>query len=173
MATETLAPRLAPKLPDPAGTTTGVDLGIGGMTCASCVRRVEKAIRKVPGVADVAVNLATERAHITGSGQALDVPALVQAITAAGYETGSGEFDLQVEGMTCASCVGRVEKALRKVPGVTDVAVNLATERAHVVATEGTTNAAALAAVVSRAGYSASPVQDETNAAGAASESRN
>ena len=168
MATETLAPRLPAKLTEPAGLPSSVDLGIGGMTCASCVRRVEKALRRVPGVVDVAVNLATERARITGSDQALDVAALVQAITAAGYQTGNAEFDLQVEGMTCASCVGRVEKALRRVPGVTDVAVNLATERAHVVATEGATNAAALAAVVSRAGYSAAPVQEATSDAAAA-----
>jgi len=164
MATETLASRPPAKLTIPAGGPSAVDLGIGGMTCASCVRRVEKALRRVPGVADVAVNLATERARVTGAGQALDVPALVEAIKAAGYETGHAEFDLQVEGMTCASCVGRVEKVLRRIPGVTDVAVNLATERAHVVATEGATNAAALAAVVSRAGYSALPVHDETSA---------
>src|SRR5260370_1082586 len=78
------------------------------------------------------------------------------------------EFDGRVGGMTWAYCVGRVEKALRLVPGVSDVAVNLASERAHVVATEGATNAAALAAVVARAGYVAAPVQDSAAAEGEA-----
>ena len=67
-------------------------------------------------------------------------------------------FDLDIGGMTCASCSGRVEKALRRIPGVTDVAVNLATERAHIVAFEGSTDMAALAAAVTRAGFAAQPV---------------
>ena len=74
------------------------------------------------------------------------------------------QYDLQVAGMSCASCVGRVEKVLRRVPGVTEVAVNLATERAHIVAQPGATDAEALASVVTRAGYRAGPV--EADAAG-------
>ena len=172
MVTETLSPRPLAQPIGPSLTQASLDLGIGGMTCASCVRRVEKALRRVPGVADVTVNLATERARVTASGQALDLPALIQAITAAGYATGRAEYDLQVEGMTCASCVGRVEKALRRIPGVIDVSVNLATERAHVVAADGATNAAELAAMVSRAGYAAAPVRNDTGAVDAQSNAR-
>ena len=68
--------------------------------------------------------------------------------------TPSLSFELSVEGMTCASCVGRVEKALRAVPGVTDVTVNLATERAT-VDTDAATSEAALQDAIRRAGYEA------------------
>ncbi len=140
----------------PAGPS--LDLAVSGMTCASCVRRVEKALGQVPGVTGVAVNLATERARITTT--IMDVSALVQAIEATGYKTGRAEYDLQIQGMTCASCAGRVERALQRIPGVLAASVNLATERAHIVATGGTTDALALADAVTRAGYAASPAGD-------------
>jgi Cu+-exporting ATPase len=130
-----------------------IDLAVEGMTCASCVRRVEKALGKVPGVASVAVNLATERARVTGSGAALDVQALSDAVTAAGYATGRQIYDFGIGGMTCASCAGRVEKALLRVPGVMEVSVNLATDQARVVALAGATDAGALEEAVVRAGY--------------------
>ncbi|HYZ62980.1 MAG TPA: heavy metal translocating P-type ATPase, partial [Acetobacteraceae bacterium] len=72
----------------------------------------------------------------------------------------AASLDLEIGGMTCASCVRRVEKVLGRIPGVVSVAVNLATERAHVVALEGATDAASLVAAVSRAGYEARPVED-------------
>ena len=158
MAVQTLVSP-APASPQPGAS---LDLAITGMTCASCVRRLEKALSGIPGVAGVAVNLATERARVTGSGATLNVAALAAAVQAAGFQTGTAEYDLRVAGMSCASCVGRVEKALRRVPGVTDVAVNLATERAHVVALRGATDATALAAAASGAGYTAKPVAEET-----------
>ena len=167
MTVETLTPPA--RTPD---TGVTLDLGITGMTCASCVRRVERALARVPGVAAVAVNLATERARVTGSGATLDVPALAAAVQAAGFQTGTADYDLQVAGMSCASCVGRVERALRRVPGVTDVAVNLATERAHVVALQGATDVAALAAAAAAAGYTAKPVAEDSAAGAAAERSR-
>ncbi|WP_431854178.1 heavy metal translocating P-type ATPase [Azospirillum sp.] len=138
------------------------DIGIEGMTCASCVGRVEKAIRKVPGVAEVSVNLATEKARVTFADGAANPQGVVAAIEAAGYQPASAAFDLQVGGMTCASCVARVEKALKKVPGVTQASVNLATERAH-VAGHGLALADLIAAV-ERAGYEAAPVAEQTAA---------
>ncbi|MEA2781022.1 MAG: P-type Cu+ transporter [Rhodospirillaceae bacterium] len=136
-----------------------IDVEISGMTCASCVRRVEKAIAAVPGVTEVSVNLASEKARVAFADPVPDTGAVVEAITKAGYEPHQAEFDLRVEGMTCASCVGRVEKALKKVPGVTKASVNLATERAHVVG-HGI-DAAALVAAVERAGYQAAPVTEQ------------
>nr|WP_051340496.1 heavy metal translocating P-type ATPase [Azospirillum halopraeferens] len=141
-----------------------IDLGIGGMTCASCVGRVEKAIRRVPGVAYVAVNLATERARVTFSG-APDPAAVAEAVEAAGFTAAAGEVDLRIDGMTCASCVGRVEKALKRVPGVTAAAVNLATERARV--TGHGLDAARLVEAVESAGFGAA-VPDEEDVAVAA-----
>ncbi|WP_293712124.1 heavy metal translocating P-type ATPase [Stenotrophomonas sp. UBA7606] len=133
------------------------DLLIEGMTCASCVGRVERALKAVPGVSQASVNLATERASVQTDGS---VPreALLQAVRKAGYEiTAPAAQELLIEGMTCASCVGRVERALKAVPGVQSASVNLATERASV---QGSADRAVLLAAVSKAGYSASVVED-------------
>jgi P-type Cu+ transporter len=130
---------------------------IEGMTCASCVSRVEKAIANVPGVAKASVNLATERADIAFS-DAPDVPAVINAIRNAGYEVGEKTIELDIEGMTCASCVGRVEKALKAVSGVTNASVNLATERATVRVAGGSVTASRLAEAIKAAGYAASEV---------------
>src|SRR3546814_9261119 len=127
-----MASRIRTATADPQPSRSGtVEFAITGMTCASCVGRVEKALRATAGVADAAVNLATSRATVTLSSavQPLD---LVRAVAGAGYEVPAETVELAVEGMTCASCVSRVEKTLGKVPGVTDAAGNLATARATV-----------------------------------------
>src|SRR5690554_2367645 len=108
-----------------------LSLPIQGMTCASCVGRVEQALARVEGVASVNVILATERAESQRAG-AVDSAALVQAVEKAGYRVSALKTELAVQNMSCASCVGRVERVLKAVPGVTDVTVNLATERASV-----------------------------------------
>ena len=128
-------------------------ISVEGMTCASCVGRVEKAIAGVAGVASASVNLATERAEVRYAGQPVH-DAVVAAIRKAGYEVEAQSFDLGVEGMTCASCVSRVEKALAGVPGVVSASVNLATERATIrVQDKSPALTAAIEAAVRRAGY--------------------
>lgn len=127
---------------------------VEGMTCASCVGRVERAIRQVPGVADVSVNLATERAEVSFENGRGQPAAVADAIFKAGYMPGTRTIELNVNGMTCASCVGRVEKALLKVPGVVKASVNLATETARVEAVSVSTED--LLRAVEKAGYSAS-----------------
>ena len=141
-----------------------IRLPIEGMHCASCVGRVEAALARVAGVAGVSVNLATERADIQASG-AVDRAELVEAVRGEGFDVPATTVELAVEGMTCASCVGRVERELGQVPGVADVAVNLATERATV---RGIADAGELVAAVARAGYAASPVDAATASADAA-----
>ncbi|WP_083982865.1 heavy metal translocating P-type ATPase [Devosia soli] len=128
------------------------DLTVEGMTCASCVGRVEKAIRALPSVEAANVNLATEKASISFSG-APDVTGVIQAIEKVGYSARRETVELQIEGMTCASCVSRVEKALRKVPGVIDASVNLATEKATITLPTATVSRAALEDAVGKAGY--------------------
>jgi Cu+-exporting ATPase len=128
-------------------------LPVHGMSCASCVAHVEKALAAVPGVAGVAVNLATESATVQGAG--LDVAALRRAVDEAGYEVPTETLQLAIEGMTCASCVARVEKALAAVPGVLRASVNLASESARVEVVRGLVNARRLAAAVQAAGYTA------------------
>ncbi|MBU65426.1 MAG: copper-transporting ATPase [Cupriavidus sp.] len=134
-------------------------LPVEGMTCASCVRRVENALAKVPGVHDVAVNLATEQATLQAE-DAAALTAAAQAVADAGYDVPRDAIELDISDMTCASCVGRVERALRAVPGVVDAQVNLATERASVTVLRGAADVATLAAAVTRAGYGAKPVVD-------------
>ena len=142
-------------------------LPIAGMTCASCVGRVERALQKVPGVRAVSVNLATEAASLKLA-PSVTVEALADAVAQAGYEVGRQEFDLAIRGMTCASCVSRVEKALVKAPGVLSATVNLATERAHVVTVAGI-GIDALRNAVETAGYEADSVElEKTGAAPAA-----
>lgn len=140
-------------LPRPSAEPVAWTLPVEGMTCASCVARVEKALAAVPGVDEATVNIATEVATVrAGNGVALDT--LRSAVERAGYGVKEQSIDLAVEGMTCASCVARVEKALKKVPGVLSAEVNLATETATVKVTGGI-HAAALTAAVERAGYQA------------------
>ncbi|MGQ7817138.1 heavy metal translocating P-type ATPase [Metapseudomonas furukawaii] len=133
------------------------DLPIAGMTCASCAGRVERALAKVPGVQAASVNLATEQARVQAPGDTL--PALVAAVEAAGYQVPAQRLELAIGGMTCASCAGRVERALRKVPGVAEVTVNLASERAH-LSLYGPADSAPLIRAVEAAGYSAQALDD-------------
>ncbi|AIR89353.1 heavy metal translocating P-type ATPase [Pseudomonas cremoricolorata] len=132
---------------------TTYQLPIVGMTCASCAGRVERALGKVAGAQGVSVNLATEQARL--SAPAGSLPALLDAVRTAGYEVPTRSLELQIGGMTCASCAGRVERALAKQPGVQQVSVNLASERAHLQVLASVDDAALLAAV-DTAGYSAS-----------------
>ena len=138
-------------------------LPVSGMTCASCAGRVERALLKVPGVAAANVNLANEQVRIEGDD--LGVATLIEAVEKAGYGVPLQSIELNIKGMTCASCVGRVERALLKVPGVRSAAVNLASERAHVEVT-GTPDPTVLIQAVEAAGYQASagdqqqPTQD-------------
>jgi len=138
---------------------------VEGMTCASCVGRVEQALSQVPGVAKASVNLATERAEVVFSGQP-DLGGIIHAIDEAGYAVPEETTELAIEGMTCASCVGRVEKALKAVPGVLAAGVNLATERATVRHLPAQVTPAELQAAVIAIGYEAKPTGAAAAAAG-------
>lgn len=140
---------------------SAIILPIEGMSCASCVGRVEAALAKVAGVGSVAVNLVTERADIRADGP-VDRMALVRAVEQAGYKVPAGTVELAVAGMTCASCVGRVERALKAIPGVAEAVANLATECATV---RGVADADVLIAAIDQAGYEAHLVQAATPAA--------
>lgn len=135
-----------------------VSLQVEGMTCASCVGRVETALKKVDGVQSASVNLATERADITLA-KPVDRQVLIQAIERTGYDVPASTVELSIEGMTCASCVSRVEKALNAVNGVSTANVNLATERATVT---GTASIESLIAAIDKAGYDAKAIQAAT-----------
>ncbi len=138
----------------PGGPVRQWTLGVAGMTCASCVARVEKALARVPGVAAASVNLVNESATVEVSTN-VALTALLQAVVGAGYRVKEDELDLAIGGMTCASCVGRVEKALLKVSGVLSATVNLASEAARVRVVSGAVSLAALIQAVAAAGYEA------------------
>lgn len=150
--------------------TQQVEFPVIGMTCASCVRRIEKALDKVEGVQESSVNLATEKARVIYDPATATPVQFKAAIERAGYgvrempavpvvpvvpapAASNGEATLPITGMTCASCVSRVEKALNKVGGVQAANVNLATEKATVRFDAATTNVAQLTAAVEKAGY--------------------
>jgi Cu+-exporting ATPase len=156
---------------------TDVTFGVTGMICASCVRRIEKALAKVNGVQDASVNLATETARVVFDPSVTTIEQLQAAVEKAGYgvrdmptarlpaaidsavptngRTASGETEaiLPIEGMICASCVRRIEKALNRVEGVRDASVNLATEKAKVVFDPSIVGLDGLSSAVEKAGY--------------------
>ncbi|MBI1220756.1 MAG: heavy metal translocating P-type ATPase [Rhodobacteraceae bacterium] len=127
---------------------------VEGMTCASCVGRVERALKAVPGVAQASVNLASETAELQFDGKP-DAGSVIAALDKAGYAARTASADFDIEGMTCASCVGRVERALKAVPGVLEASVNLASESANVRYLEGEASPGALARAIEAAGYAA------------------
>jgi Cu+-exporting ATPase len=138
---------------------------VEGMTCASCVGRVEKALLAVPEISQASVNLATETVQVSYD---TPVPAstVVQVLSEAGYPATTAEVTLDIENMTCASCVGRVEKALKAGAGVLEASVNLATETALVKFTAGVTTPAKIADLSTQAGYPAkAEKQDYTDKA--------
>jgi len=171
---------MAIQTPPTEQESVAVSFPVTGMTCASCVRRIEKALAKVEGVQQASVNLATEQAKVVYDPTVATTNALKAAVEKAGYgvrelpppapvsapspvavtptplvpaPTGPTEVSLPVEGMTCASCVRRVEKALAKVPGVEEASVNLATEKARVIYDPATATLGQLTAAVEKAGY--------------------
>ncbi|PTA69271.1 heavy metal translocating P-type ATPase [Deinococcus arcticus] len=130
-----------------------IELGVQGMTCASCVGRVERGLGKVEGVQEASVNLATERATVTYDPALTSPQALLARVQDVGYEPVTAQAEFGVQGMTCANCVGRVERALLRVNGVLGASVNLATERAAVTYLPQSVGPGALKAAIRDAGY--------------------
>ena len=133
------------------------ELPVQGMTCANCVLRVERALKATPGVQDAHVNFVTRRASVSYDPATATPEALARAIEAAGYEVPRAQeavtTELPIVGMTCASCVRRIETALRAVDGVAEATVNLVTARATVRYEPAKTNPGALADAIRGAGY--------------------
>ncbi len=132
---------------------SSLELGIRGMTCAACAGRVERALKKVAGVAEARVNLAAESAHVEYDAQRVGPEQLAASIADAGYTAVVEEAELPVRGMTCASCVGRVERALAKLPGVLEARVNLASETARLRYFPASTGIAGFRRAIVEAGY--------------------
>jgi Cu+-exporting ATPase len=143
---------------------------IRGMSCAACVRRIEKALSELQGVQSVSVNFAAEKASLEYDSSVLDTPAIRAKIKDLGYDpvpppSGSGQnpqkTTISIGGMSCAACVRRVERALLSVPGVKDAAVNLATSKATITHVPGAAGAAELKETLDAAGYQLLGVAEE------------
>jgi P-type Cu+ transporter len=130
-----------------------ISLPITGMSCAACARRVEKALSGAEGVSTANVNLAVERATVEYAPVTAEPEALIQAVEDAGYGVEKLTTGFGVTGMSCASCVGRVEEALLRIPGVLDVNVNLAAERATVEYLAGAAEMQDFERAIEGAGY--------------------
>lgn len=132
--------------------TENVDIEIRGMSCASCVGRVERALGKQPGVIDAQVNLAMHKAAIEVEKDTATT-SLVDAIEAAGYQPVVESVEIPVTGMSCGSCVSRIERALETLPGMVEVSVNLATQKAFVRYLPGSVSLPRLHHAIREAGY--------------------
>ncbi len=175
MATETNR-ALAETVVVPQAQIRGEDravLTLEGMTCASCAMRIEKGLKKLPGVKDASVNLATEQATVTYDPSQTGLEQMVLKVDAVGYkaiplvmptptpapvepETES-HVTFNLEGMTCASCAMRIEKGLKKVPGVKHASVNFATEQATVMYDPSQSGIEQMVQKVEAVGYKATP----------------
>ncbi|QIC67164.1 heavy metal translocating P-type ATPase [Acinetobacter schindleri] len=137
---------------------------IEGMTCASCVARVEKALKKIEGVVSAHVNLSTEKASISAD-HVIPCAEIIQKIERAGFKVVQQKFELDIEGMSCASCTARIEKALKKIPEVLEANVNLSTEKAYVTAV-GSLQQQVLVKAIQKAGFDVKADQLELNIEG-------
>jgi Cu+-exporting ATPase len=174
---------VSPAAPTTEAPQADITLALGGMSCASCALRIERGLKKVPGVADASVNFATERATVTYDPARASVADLLAKVQAVGYAatplpadvsssgqeppapvaSGPERTEVLISGMTCASCARRVERALSRTAGVTEASVNLATERAQVTYDPASVDLADLISAVERAGYGAAlPAPAET-----------
>ena len=145
-------------------TLKEISLPVTGMTCAMCVNNVERSLRKADGVDEVQVNLATEKAAVQYDASKLQMRDLVSQIEKSGYGVATASIDLPITGMTCAMCQKNVARALNKVEGVIDVAVNLSNERATVGYMPGALRRGDLVKAVENAGYGVIELSNEENA---------
>ena len=134
-------------------TTREVTLPVTGMTCAMCVKNVERSLRRADGVADVSVNLATEQATVQYDASAVQTSDLVARLEQSGYGVAAAAIDLPITGMTCAMCQKNVARALNRSDGVLSASVNLASEKASVSYLPGVARRRDLITAVERAGY--------------------
>ena len=133
--------------------TKQIELPVTGMTCAMCVNNVERSLKSADGVAEVGVNLATEKANVKFDSDKLKASDLVAQVERAGYGVAAATIDLPISGMTCAMCQKNVERAISRSDGVISASVNLASETASVSYLPGTTRRHDLVAAIERAGY--------------------
>ncbi|HEX9839590.1 MAG TPA: heavy metal translocating P-type ATPase [Anaerolineales bacterium] len=136
-------------------TLLDLTLPISGMTCASCVSHVEGALKELPGVSNVTVNLATNKASLSYDPQRVKLDDMRRAVDDVGYAVATAELTFDVSGMTCASCVDHVEGALKELRGVQEAVVNLGLNTARVTYVPGVVSTSSMKRAVREVGYEA------------------
>ena len=130
-----------------------ISLPVPGMTCANCSLNIERNLRRMEGVEEAAVNLATEKAAVIYDPSVVKETDFLALIRDIGYDVATAKADLPVTGMTCANCAATIERTLKRLDGVVAANVNLANERAHVEYLPGVTGLAAIQGAIRDAGY--------------------
>lgn len=138
-----------------------IEMAVEGMSCAHCAMRVEKALKAVPGVVNAAVNFALHNANVSYDSQQVSLENLFDAVKNAGYSVAAQKTQLDLDGLECASCVFRVEQALKKTPGVLSANVNLATQTAQLEYLPNQIQGLDMVRVVEGIGYKARMHQEE------------
>jgi Cu+-exporting ATPase len=139
-----------------------IDLPVTGMTCAACAAAIERALPRINGVKSAVVNFPAERATVEFSGpEPVPLPAIIEAVKGEGYGISSVSMDFAVRKMTCAACVGAVERALKDLYGVVNVSVNLATEKASVEYVPTIVGFDDFKRVIKEAGYDAEQLSED------------
>jgi len=138
-----------------------IDLPITGMSCASCAAKIEKGLSNLEGVSKATVNFASEKATVVFHPFQTDLSHLIEKVKDLGYGAKVEKVLLPIQGMTCASCVNKVEKALNSLKGVVHASVNFATERASVEYIPEEVTVRDLKRAVQEAGYQVLEVKEE------------
>jgi len=142
-------------------------MNITGMTCAACARAVERSVSKLDGVQSANVNLATEKLTVEFDESRVDVDRIKEAVKKAGYGIQEEEsisvrdINIPIEGMTCAACAKAIERAINKLPGINEVSVNFATEKARVIYDPSKVRISQIREAISKAGYRALEIEAE------------
>jgi Cu+-exporting ATPase len=138
---------------------------ITGMTCAACAKAVERTVRKLDGVSDQSVNIATEKLKIEYNKEEVGFDDIKKAIEKAGYgvieEETNKKIDMKIGGMTCAACSKAVERVVKKLDGVDSVNVNIATEKASINYDPSKVRLSQIKAAITKAGYE--PIDEVKN----------
>jgi len=142
-----------------------ISFPVRGMTCASCVNHVERALKTTPGVAEASVNFATETASVAFDSTIATSELLTRAVREAGYEIPVQSHTVKIGGMSCASCVSHVEKALRTIPEVLSANVNLATHTARFSTWPDAIASSDLQRAITNAGYTIIPESERESSA--------
>ncbi len=150
--------------PESRGETRKLTLPISGMSCASCVAKIEKGLSSLEGVIDAGVNLATEKATVEYNPSEVGPKDFKEAIENLGYSLRAERVELPISGMSCASCVEKIERSLKRLSGVLSASVNLATERATIEFIPGEVSRSDFKDSIETVGYKVLEVAPEENA---------